>query len=75
MATLATCTRILEDFTDRDGSSKSWRCGAELKLHITRSPIAQYEWLVVLRCVEHIEDARGVVPESIPVEDDWNGGC
>jgi hypothetical protein len=71
MATLARCTRILEDFTDSDGTLKSWRCGQPLQLYVTRSPLREYDELIVLRCPEHIEDVRGVVEcEAAPPIDD-----
>lgn len=37
------------------------RCGAELKLIITPSPLAGWEWLVVQRCAEHANEIRGVL--------------
>jgi hypothetical protein len=41
-----------------------------LKLLVTKSPIPQYEELVIERCPQHIRDGRGVLPEPQPVNND-----
>jgi len=36
------------------------RCGQPLKLMITRSPMVGWDFLVVIRCAEHLQEVHGV---------------